>query len=70
MDANILADHIVSLIFCGNLLTPMKEINKGELPDTPDRSIPQSVREPIIRMVDKNWSKFLAKFSGNEAYFT
>ena len=67
MGANNLADHIVSLITCGNLLTPMKEINKGELPDTPDLSIPQIVREPIIRLVDKNWGRFSAKLSGNEA---
>ena len=67
MDANNLADRIVSLITCGSLLTPMKEVNKGELPDTPDLSIPQIVREPIIRLVDKNWGRFLAKFSGSEA---
>ena len=67
MDANNLANHIVSLITCGNLLTPMKEINKGELPDTLDLSIPQIVCEPIIRLVDKNWVRFLAKFFGYEA---
>ena len=55
IDANNLADHIVSLITCVNLVTPMKEINKGELPDTPDLPIPQLVREPLIRLVDKNW---------------
>ena len=45
----------------------MKEINKGELYDAVDLSIPQIVREPIIRWVDKNWGRFLAEFSGNEA---
>ena len=45
----------------------MKEINKSELDDAVDLSIPQIVREPIIRLADKNWGRFLAKFSGNEA---
>ena len=67
MDVNILADYIVSLITCGISLTPMKEVNKGELPDTLDLSIPQIVREPIIRLVDMNWGRFLTKFPGNEA---
>ena len=67
IDANNLADHIVSLITCVNLVTPMKEINKGELPDTPDLPIPKLVREPLIRLVDKNWGRLLAKCSGNEA---
>ena len=66
MDANSLVDHIVSLITCGNFLTPMKEINKGEQPDTLDLSFHQIVREPIIRLVDKNWGRFLANLSGNE----
>ena len=69
MDANNLADRIVSLITCGSLLTPMKEINKGELPDTPDLSIPQIVREPIIRLVDKNWGRFLATFQVSMTMF-
>ena len=45
----------------------MKEINKGELLDTLDLSIPKIVREPSIRLVDKNWGRFLAIFSGDEA---
>ena len=63
----IISPITVSLITCGNLLTPMKDINKGKLPNTLDLSIPQIVREPIIRLVDKNRGKFLAKFSDDEA---
>ena len=36
MDANNLADHIVSFFTCGKLLTPMKEINKAKLHDAVD----------------------------------
>ena len=49
MGANNIADRIVSLITCGNLLTPMKEVSKGELLDNVDLPIPQIIREPIIR---------------------
>ena len=59
MDANNLADRILFITY-GNLLTPMKENDKGELHDAVDLSIPQIVREPIIRLVDKNWGRFLA----------
>ena len=67
MDANNLADHIVSFITCGNLLTPMKEINKGQLHDAVDLSISQIVREPVIRLIDKSGGRFLPNFFDNEA---
>ena len=60
MDANNLANHIVSLITCGNLQTPMKE------PDTLDLSILRIVLETVIRLLDTNWGRFLANISGNE----
>ena len=68
MDANDLADMMISLITSEDLLTPMKEIQKGELGVAVDLSTPQIVREPIIKLVDKNWSQFLRKFNGTESY--
>ena len=66
MDANSLADKIVALVTESGLLTPMIEVRKGDLPDVVDMSVPQIVRESVIKLTHKHWERFLIKFGGNE----
>ena len=66
MNANDIVDQVVDLITTSDLLTPMKEVEKGCLGSSVDMSTPQIVREPIIKLRDKRWREFLAGFTGNE----
>ena len=66
MDAITLADRIVAFITQSSLLTPMLEIQRGGLSNVVDMSTPQVIGEPVIRLTNINWRRFLMGFGGNE----